>query len=1145
MIHQASFNRCSLRCERDIFIRRLVVKAILFLSVFCDTRGLLFCAEQRSVTSRGIDVILLIDVSGSMADKDGQLKSNNRPKEDWNGSDPDRMRWDAVKLLVDLLDSRDRVLIRRFNEECPARFEPVSDESRIPQFFPDGSRFVDAAQDFPAKFTRCGDKQEWDALISRIGQFNKRLKKPTERTNPNDDGWTLDQGGTNIIAALESLEKAVADEPSRKKRVILLTDGCDNDIDSYVIDPDVDSPKINSKLAQKISFLKAANISVFTVGLKLDNLDNERIPLVNGKRKMQRSYVKVGNQYERKDVEVPHFQQAKARALLKGLSELTGGEEPIEAKKATDLLPNYRDLIYKFKGLWQKIETVDPGTTLSIPVSNAIYDFRMLAFVTPEKRDSSKAVTNQPKFAGGSGAWVPAAYAKSRGLGTPQLRQGTEEKLYALWYGGNIDPNTNENPFADIDDEVQWSVPIPNELQPVETTQFKQVPEEFGWPPEVEKSTFYRHQRPNISLRAARDRLNAQDFEWNLLSKSASGKPAQFEAQEGSDKIKVAFFVAGEQVSNPWKSETPYQDVVWKLSARGIKSKNSSSTVLAGFEREFPQWAFRVKNELPLRFRDRRDAISLSLTTLSGGCEITTQFEDAVPTIPMQVTFIPPSASDARGRLPIKLFRLNQIVDGKSLPVELNPSTGQALFELIGGNASIKIELLSDQKELLPTGAEFTPGNLIFKSAVKDLRENVELKIPVELAIERPILQFFKDESRKERIDAINGLPTTGIKTRQEVFLAPKDDSGNGDKITIGLEWITHPIGADRQKTPLTTAEFHLTSANGNELQRNGDVWVVNYTDRSIPIVLETHLMSERLAESLAEAKLVVKGDGFTTGVLNLNWKFKPREVAIKLLDEDALEVEPGQNAIFRISGRITNHTDSLDVTVAESIQRNGLTFYRIDKPNSVHDFSVSADAFRHIKAVGTSDKSDHVSTLTCPIPSKVEPGVYEATLFFDDFFTISKQRVPISLNPKNGLTLKLIVDWLKVEVSVSNKDGEWGHAERLGIGQSEFTVFGNLEESFERYLRITSALGRSFDATNFPTLESRYELSTDAGRQAIGTLEVKPVSDKNSSKWLLEFPPFNNRDKKFPFVAELIFDREQRLKQSLRLKIKLLKVNN
>ena len=356
MIHQASFNRCSLRCERDIFIRRLVVKAILFLSVFCDTRGLLFCAEQRSVTSRGIDVILLIDVSGSMADKDGQLKSNNRPKEDWNGSDPDRMRWDAVKLLVDLLDSRDRVLIRRFNEECPARFEPVSDESRIPQFFPDGSRFVDAAQDFPAKFTRCGDKQEWDALISRIGQFNKRLKKPTERTNPNDDGWTLDQGGTNIIAALESLEKAVADEPSRKKRVILLTDGCDNDIDSYVIDPDVDSPKINSKLAQKISFLKAANISVFTVGLKLDNLDNERIPLVNGKRKMQRSYVKVGNQYERKDVEVPHFQQAKARALLKGISELTGGEEPIVATLFTSL-----------KGCGKKLKRLTQGQLFQSP----------------------------------------------------------------------------------------------------------------------------------------------------------------------------------------------------------------------------------------------------------------------------------------------------------------------------------------------------------------------------------------------------------------------------------------------------------------------------------------------------------------------------------------------------------------------------------------------------------------------------------------------------------------------------------------------------------------------------------------------------------------------------------------------------------
>ena len=35
-------------------------------------------------------------------------------------SDPERLRWDAVKLVLDLLTKDDRILVLPFNETCPA-----------------------------------------------------------------------------------------------------------------------------------------------------------------------------------------------------------------------------------------------------------------------------------------------------------------------------------------------------------------------------------------------------------------------------------------------------------------------------------------------------------------------------------------------------------------------------------------------------------------------------------------------------------------------------------------------------------------------------------------------------------------------------------------------------------------------------------------------------------------------------------------------------------------------------------------------------------------------------------------------------------------------------------------------------------------
>ena len=76
-----------------------------------------------------LDVFILVDVSRSMYLAPAQSKveemqafdpaMDGRPA----GSDPERQRWDAVRLLLDLLTDDDQVTILPFNEVAPAQVQ--------------------------------------------------------------------------------------------------------------------------------------------------------------------------------------------------------------------------------------------------------------------------------------------------------------------------------------------------------------------------------------------------------------------------------------------------------------------------------------------------------------------------------------------------------------------------------------------------------------------------------------------------------------------------------------------------------------------------------------------------------------------------------------------------------------------------------------------------------------------------------------------------------------------------------------------------------------------------------------------------------------------------------------------------------------
>ncbi|MFN5678195.1 MAG: hypothetical protein ACK48C_13715, partial [Roseiflexaceae bacterium] len=64
--------------------------------------------------SDNVDIIVVIDNSGSMHSK--VIKDKVAPKDFGNGSDRSGLRYEATKMLVDLLDTDDRMAVVHFSD---------------------------------------------------------------------------------------------------------------------------------------------------------------------------------------------------------------------------------------------------------------------------------------------------------------------------------------------------------------------------------------------------------------------------------------------------------------------------------------------------------------------------------------------------------------------------------------------------------------------------------------------------------------------------------------------------------------------------------------------------------------------------------------------------------------------------------------------------------------------------------------------------------------------------------------------------------------------------------------------------------------------------------------------------------------------
>jgi hypothetical protein len=151
-------------------------------------------AQRQALPEEGIDLIFLVDVSRSMFEGPG--------------NDPQRIRWDAVLLSMDLLTSEDRVLIVPFNDKTPAEHEDhpnVWVPGKLPR-----TLFVPRSDEGPG-------------IRSQVHGFAKNQRNDNRIQG---DEWNGDNGGTGLLYALEKAKTLMGRPlPKRHRFIILLTDG--------------------------------------------------------------------------------------------------------------------------------------------------------------------------------------------------------------------------------------------------------------------------------------------------------------------------------------------------------------------------------------------------------------------------------------------------------------------------------------------------------------------------------------------------------------------------------------------------------------------------------------------------------------------------------------------------------------------------------------------------------------------------------------------------------------------------------------------------------------------------------------------------------------------------------------------------------
>jgi hypothetical protein len=152
-----------------------------------------------------LDIVVVIDNSGSMHSK---VVKNSVAKSDFGkGSDPTGLRYDATKMLVELLDTNDRLGVVHFS---------------------DAAGILGTGQTM-LRMDEANRKSIRGALDTISVDYSKSDTRPTNKYGYiNDD--VVPPGETNYIQAFAGVNTLLQTNSTNRKVVIFLTDGVPTDM---------------------------------------------------------------------------------------------------------------------------------------------------------------------------------------------------------------------------------------------------------------------------------------------------------------------------------------------------------------------------------------------------------------------------------------------------------------------------------------------------------------------------------------------------------------------------------------------------------------------------------------------------------------------------------------------------------------------------------------------------------------------------------------------------------------------------------------------------------------------------------------------------------------------------------------------------
>jgi hypothetical protein len=735
------------------------------LSVLASLAPGFSLAQDRDVRGGGIDLVLLVDVSRS----NWEFEAAKR-----NGSDPDRVRWDAVKLVLDLLSPSDRVMVQRFNNESPPTVINPGTDDASRDAAQKKKTYLDALEQY--KFFKPDD--EFEGRLQFLTKANReKLQRKAFVFNRRDDAFpnvdqegVMDFAGTKIVQALQVVGRRLKTQPvGRQTHVILLTDGLDEDFDEKNYGSE-------SVLRRSLSFFSNEDrrIPIHTLGLNLKAEGKEGA--------------------------------IKARTLLRSISHITGGEFK-EAATSEQLIPFFLEFMRKLKGYWLEDLVYQPGgeQTVVTPrmVVNGIIDLGIMSYEVISGQADKKYSTDPPQKPV-SLEWLglrehnyDAPSKQAPRSGKPSARSdggAVRDSIYHFFYFGPpaIGGELGRSPFAQYENPVTLQMQVNKSSDTQHLVLLKGTAELFRLISPAPEAAFQRTQSMAVRV-AMTDSQHFKPESFQVFAKIARlghmddpGAAKQFELQPESappgnqnaaGDHETDFVVRVPLTELPFEGPDKelYEVAVW-IEGKS-KPDIQQNHALSGNRRDLSSRSFVVENKLVL---NPIANVELTQDKLVAMIPVSTSLSDVVDKLELGFQFLPPTrmVNGKPERLADSLFKVQ-------------PANGKLVLQ--NGKGVIRIELPADK--VPEQGIPYAPGRVVLSAPVgiPMTPANPSATVSLRLNLSKVLL---------------TGVPTLLVNPQQseamKVSLAPNEPELGDVDLTVTLE----PVEPNRPGAKFTAEEL-------------------------------------------------------------------------------------------------------------------------------------------------------------------------------------------------------------------------------------------------------------------------------------------------------------------------------------------------